>query len=206
MFLGCERSDKEMGFDNKTTIDKMNLPIIQLEGYMRRFAYPYIINDSFSNFSTLAEIRSEIGEICLRNNKKSIYGIVKVLNNEKPMYLFMLFEKQDERDDTEDDEQYILIDAMMANKLPTKKDFAELHEGVSTAEDIARIDDSTFFYEVANETTTVANSYHRCIENIFVEISYIKKDDVLIVDKVILVDDPSRFVKKLLPIDLKLIT
>ena len=210
IFSGCVglKNNVEMDiiFDNKTPIDKMNLPLISLEGNMKRLIYPRFIEGAFSSFITLNEIQSELGEICLRNNSGDVYGVIKVSHNEKPMYVFMLFSQQNTYVDGVEVEQYMFVDSIVVDKLPFQEDFTELQEGISTLEDVVRIDGGTYFHDVYNDTAIIARSYHRCAENSLVEISYIRDGDILVVETIFSVDDPNAFVKKLLPIDLKLIS
>lgn len=97
-----------------------------------------------------------------------------------------------------------LIDMWQLKKLFSYENFKNIYEKESSSEDILKIDQYTTIIECTNDT---AISEHRLVNNEVINIDYVKKNGLWIVDKIKHVkSDPSNFTNILTPEDLKLIS
>jgi hypothetical protein len=182
-------------FKRDIPIEKLNLPIIPLEGAVKQMTLPYLINRSFSFHFQLSDVNTRIKKMCLRYNKGELYGIIKTVYKEKEMYLFILFDNEER-----------LIDGMLIDKLSEKSTFSELVKGISTSEDIEKLDNSTYIYNFTDEFGNDFVSFHHCNDGTLTVIGYSEQDNNLVVNNINNIPGPTGFINKLLPIDLKLIT
>ena len=177
-------------YDNTTPIESLEMSKLNLSGIGRQLTYPERIAGTTSFVIDINMAKEELKNLCIRKNDGRYYGVTKIKNSEgKIMNLFILF-----------NENMQFIDGMLLYKLVDKSSFSNILENVSTLEDVKKVDPSIFVYE--GETV---ESFHRCTDGTVTVIQYYKAGNKYLVDYVEYIDDPTGFVKLLLPKDLEAI-
>ncbi len=88
LFIGCKKIETSAGeknmstvpseiFDNSMEINKLSPSEIKVD----RLKYPYDLEGTFSSTIHLHDIRSQYSSLCLRCNKNTYYGVIKIKND-----------------------------------------------------------------------------------------------------------------------------
>ena len=150
---------------------------------------PHDLLMSMSNLPDINFVRENIGIECLRDNGEVSYSIHKVkLTEGEVVYAFIIY-----------DDGFV-IDTWFVKSMPNKDNFLNIVEGVTTLDDIKKMDVATILYDENNPCT-----FHRFNDGTKMLINYVNKEGVLIVNDFSVDVDPVEIVDSLLTIDLKLL-
>ena len=178
-------------YNNHSDVSKLKISKVGL----LRLEYPYEIEGTFSSSISLQDIFAEFNSLCIRYNEGVYYVVARTNGNDKVnRYLFMLL-----------NDELQFKDGMLLHKLTEKKNYDNIKVGMSTAEDINKIDFGTVIIDNVNESGLKAVSYHRFIDGTMLVIRYTKMSEKWIVEDMVFKDDPTKFINYLLPQDLELI-
>lgn len=173
-------------YNNDMSIRKLSVSEVKLA----RLEYSFDVENGFSSTISLTDVRSQFSSFYLRFNKGIYYGVVKTSDG----YLFMLF-----------DDNLQFKDGMPIKKLTTKKDFDGIKTGISTVEDIKKVDPGTLLIKNISENALEGESFHRFADGTMLVVTYQKESGRWIVKDMLFKDDPTKFLEYLLPKDLEVL-
>ena len=189
----------ELVFDNETPLDEME--ISNVTEFDKRLCVPSQ-RYNYSSIPGYIDFKNDFEHIYLRQNGDNIYFVTKIMYNDEIYYLISFLVFFDQRSI---DSSYGKDGALIYNKLPDISAFDGVKLGVTTFEDIKKIDKVKTVHGGGYSTN------HRLKDGRILVVEYkntgtevIDKD--YIVENIFFEEDKNNFLDKLLPIDREAIT
>ena len=189
----------DLVFDNETHFDKMKISnVIEIDEKLcvPFQSYPY------SLIPYLEEVKDDIEHLYIRQNGDTVYAAAKIKYESKQHYVIVFIQSHNVMKHT----YFECRDGVLVhNKLPDIYDFGEVRIGVTTFENILKMDETAFIYK------GTYGSKHRLKDGRILNIWY-KNTETEVIDKDYIVmgmridEDKYNFLDKLLPIDREAIT
>ena len=186
-------------YNNDIPVGEMEFSETDISDY-EYLAVPNEIDVMNSRTIPVEFIEEKISNLYLRNNKGTLYGIVKLQGESESgtEYLFILFDNQHT-------DGYVFADGMLLRTLFDAKDFSGLENGTSDFQDVKRIDTTALIHGGMGEKQNEGMSFHRCNDGTIIRITYERENESYVITRIDNYTDPIGFVSKLLPIDLNVI-